>query len=188
MIYTCDRDFKFSNTAVSVGKFDGLHIGHRELIKHLLAYKKKGLKTAVLRLDFVDADSKAGTDRSMTADTPLLRSEDERKRILEECGIDIYIRYPFSARDFCMSAQDFSKRILAERLGAKAVVIGDDFRFGHGREGTPKLLAAMGEELGFSVEVVERVSFEGVPVSSSYIRECLIKGENEKAGKMLDKI
>jgi len=178
MIYIDDRDFQLSNTAVTIGKFDGLHKGHMELIAHLLGYRAQGLQTAVMRLDFVA--------RGSGKETMVLRTEEERRQILEKSGVDIYLRYPFGPADFEMSAQDFAKEIIAGRLGAKAVVVGDDFRFGRGRQGTPQLLSQWGSKLGFTVEIVERACVDGVPVSSSLIREYMSGGEIEKARKMLD--
>ena len=186
MIYISKRDFELHDTAVTIGKFDGLHTGHMQLIRHLLEYKVKGLKAAVMRLDFVPAESETLSLRPVEKEI-VLRTEEERKEILEGSGVDIYVRYPFEPADFSMSAEDFAERVIAGKLGAKAVVVGDDFRFGFERRGDARMLADLGRKLGFTVEVVKRACIDGVPVSSSLIREYLQKGDTEKALKMLDK-
>ncbi len=173
MICIIDKnDFRFTNTAVTIGKFDGLHIGHKALIKELIRYKQKGAKTVVLRLD-------------IPSDEQSLRSEEERIGILRDLGVDIYIRLSFTDELARMSADRFISDILVERLGACAVVVGEDFRFGYGRTGNIDTLINAGRESGFVTDVVDKLRIEGRIVSSSCIREFLKKGENDKAGKML---
>ena len=166
------EDFEFNNTAVTIGKFDALHIGHKALIERMVQFKEKGLKTVVLRLDI------------LSAGIPV-RTEEERIEILEKLGVDIYIRYPFSETTGKMSAETFIKKILTGRLGARALVVGEDFRFGHGRLGDTQLLCDYGRKNGFETVTVGKVSLAGRTVSSSLIRDLLQHGEKETAAEML---
>ncbi|MBO4415777.1 MAG: hypothetical protein J5824_07335 [Lachnospiraceae bacterium] len=173
MICILDKDtFSFENTAVTIGKFDALHIGHKALIGKLAPYKKKGLKTVVLRLD-------------IPSDGMPVRSEPERIEILAGLGVDIYIRLAFNEKLAGMSAEDFIGNILAGKLGARALVVGEDFRFGYERRGNVEMLAEAGRRYGFEMTTVQKIQMNGQTVSSSNIREMLRNGEQAKVKAML---
>ena len=168
-----NSDCEFKDTVVTIGKFDALHIGHKALMKHMRTFKEKGLKTVVLRLDIRNGDIP-------------LRTELERISQLEKMGIDIYIRHDFTERDARMSAEDFIKDVIVGKLGAKAVVVGEDFRFGHERRGDAAMLADKGAEFGFATVVIPKVTYHGDAVSSSRIRRAVKEGRTQEAADMLD--
>ena len=173
MICILDKDtFNFENTAVTIGKFDALHKGHKALLHKLASYKKKGLRTVVLRLDI---PSKGIT----------VRTESERIDILDRAGVDIYIRLKFNEKLAGMSAADFIEKVLVDRLDVRALVVGEDFRFGHERRGNVEMLEKAGKQYGFEMSTVEKVRMDGQTLSSSYIRELLKLGEITKAKEML---
>ncbi|MCR5322371.1 MAG: hypothetical protein K6E85_03750 [Lachnospiraceae bacterium] len=165
-------DFSFSNTAVTIGKFDALHVGHKALIGKLASYKQKGLKTLVLRLD-IPSEEKP------------VRTELDRIEILENMDVDVYIRLPFTEKLAGMSAESFISDFLIGRLGAKAIVVGEDFRFGRGRQGNTETLIGAGKKFGFETVTVEKVCINGQKVSSSAVRKLLKDGEINLAEKLL---
>ena len=173
MICILDKDtFSFENTAVTIGKFDALHIGHKALIGKLVSYKQNGFKTVVLRLDIPSAGMS-------------VRSESERIAILDKAGVDIYIRIAFNEKFARMSAEDFIGNILVGQLDIRALVVGEDFRYGHERRGNVEMLAEAGRMYGFEMTTVQKVQINGETVSSSNIRELLKNGEQAKAKAML---
>lgn len=166
------NDYHFTDTVVTIGKFDALHIGHRALVERMDPFKGRGLKSVVLRLDIRSGEKP-------------LRTETERIGLLEAMGVDIYIRHDFTERDARMSAEDFIKNVIVQKLGAKAVIVGEDFRFGYERRGDVALLAEKGAVYGFETVVVDKVCFEGEEVSSSRIRRAMSSGRNEEASAMM---
>ncbi len=172
--YTIDTIDIDENTAVTVGKFDGLHLGHMELIEKAGEYKKLGLRTVVLK---IEAPGK-------TLHNSILTTKEELA-ILEEAGVDYFVTLPFSEEFRSMSAEDFIREILVIRMHAKCVVTGDDFRFGAGRRGDTGLLEKVGAEYGIRCIVCERVLYGNVRVSSSRIREKLTAGAVDEAAHLL---
>ena len=171
MITVRDPDFGFENTCVTVGKFDALHIGHKALMERMNLFRDRGMKTTVLRLEM--------------AGEPDIRTEQERTELLEALGIDIYIRMPFTGELAHMSAEEFIRDILVGRLGVKALVVGDDFRFGYERKGDAALLAREGKKYGYETVVLERIKCDGEIVSSSLIRQLIREKRLEEAYRML---
>ncbi len=171
MITVRDQDFVFENTCVTVGKFDALHIGHKALMERMNAFRAMGMKTAVLRLEM--------------AGEPDIRTEQERIELLEALGIDIYIRLPFTEEIAHMSAERFVRDILVGRLGVKAMVVGDDFRFGYERKGDAALLEREGGKYGFETVVLDRIKYNGEIVSSSLIRQLIREKRLDEAYMML---
>lgn len=189
------KDFHFTDTCVTVGKFDALHIGHKALMERMEEYRAQGLKAAVLRLEMrQNAGQGDGScclqdpaDRGTVplSETSELRTEEDRTELLEALGIDIYISLPFTDELAHMSAKEFVSRILVGKLGMKAIVIGDDFRFGYERKGDAELLKELGKEYGFETAVLDRVRYDGQIVSSTLIRELIREKRLEEAYKML---
>jgi riboflavin kinase/FMN adenylyltransferase len=112
--------------------------------------------------------------------TPLGRAE-----LMCEQGIDQVLILPFTPQIAALSAEQFVKDLLVARLGARAVLVGDNFRFGHKAAGNVQLLAAMGREYGFTTEVIPAVAWRGRIVSSSAIRELVRAGRVNLAGRLL---
>lgn len=180
MIYLRNtRDFSFENTAVTIGKFDALHKGHRALVERLLQCRGEGLKTVVMSLDFAQ-DAFAGIGDS----TPL-RSETEKMKLLEEMGVDVYISYPFTKEDAQQEPIDFINSMIIDKLGAKTVVVGNDFHFGKDRAGDAWLLQTYGSKHGYKTITLKRIEYEDEPISSSRIRKALAEGRVDDAEKMM---
>jgi len=173
----------FGRTAVAIGKFDGVHAGHRAVIRRL---KERAAASG--------ARSVAVTfDRNPLA---VLRPDRcpenvvtvERKlELLGELDLDATLVLAFDERLAGLSAESFVTDILVEALAVSTVLVGADFRFGHGGVGTPELLRRMGAESDFTVEVVDDVYLPGSSrrVSSTWIRELLVDGDVETAARAL---
>ncbi len=168
-------------SAVAIGVFDGVHLGHQHVLKTLTkrAAEIDGVAVALTfdphPLEFVDP-----------ARAPkLLTSIDERAEVMESCGVGIMGVLPFvQIRD--LEPRLFAAEILSYRLNAAWVAVGDNFRFGHNRSGDPELLARVGSELGFEVDVVSMVGDdEHDVVSSTRIRAELGHGRVSEAARLL---
>lgn len=158
-------------TAVSLGKFDGLHLGHQLLVERILEKKREELKSLIFTFDF--------------GDRPVLLLPQEREELLRRRGVDYLLECPFVEEISHMEAEDFVKEILVRRLHARYLAVGTDFHFGHHRKGDYRLLKRMGAEYGFEVEVVEKACWQGEEISSSRIRRELEQGNMELVGQLL---
>lgn len=158
-------------TAISLGKFDGLHMGHQLLVNRILKRKEEGLKALIFTFDF--------------GDRPMLLLPEERRALLKKWGVDYLIECPFVESLAHMEAEDFVREILVKRLHVKYLAVGTDFHFGHNRKGSYQLLEAMQEECGFEVEVVEKACYDGEEISSTRIRRELEQGHMELVNQLL---
>ncbi len=171
------EQFKSRGTALTIGKFDGVHIGHRKLLETLMD-EKGNLESCVFTFD-------VNKDCSVLDHDHRICSEKEKEGILSELGIETLVLFPFDDTAASMLPDDFVRDILVKKLNIKLLVVGDDFHFGKDRLGDTDLLMKLSKELDFRLIVVDREEFEGFPVSSSRIREELQKKNYTKAGAML---
>lgn len=167
MDYTMDRD-----TAVTLGKFDGLHRGHRKLIGRVTAQREKGLESVVVTI-WPDPKGKA------------LLTKGEKKELLRSLGVDWWMDCPFLPQISRMEPEDFVRRILAGRLRARYIAVGSDFRFGYQRKGDWRLLKELQKELDYELEVVEKERLGDREISSSYVKEALERGDMELVNSLL---
>ena len=167
-------------TALTLGKFDGIHKGHRKLLALLddLA-RERGLEKAVFTFN-ISPQARISHKKYRT-----LLTNEERKNMLEEMGTDILVECRFNDAMRNMEAEDFVRDIIVGAMKAKAVAAGTDFRFGKDRRGNGRMLQEMGKELGFETFIMEKESFEGHEISSTYIREKLEAGEMETVNRLL---
>jgi riboflavin kinase/FMN adenylyltransferase len=168
-------------TVVTLGVFDGLHLGHQQI-----------MRTAVERARIVGAIPTAITfdphPRAVLhpdSAPPLLQTLDQRLANFEVLGIEQAIVIRFDKAFATIDAESFIRKILYERLHCKEVHIGKDFAFGRGRQGNIGLLRKVGAELGFVADEVPEVQFRGRRISSSVIRELLATGNVNLARRML---
>lgn len=168
------------DSAVTLGKFDGLHRGHRLLISELTAAAEEGLQSVVFTF---------GTHpRVLVEGRPqeLLLTNEERHDRLEALGVDILIEFPFNETTSHIPAGEFVREILVKQLRAKKIIVGTDFGFGYRRAGNVELLRVLGPECGFELIVREKLKTEGgTDISSSYIKERLKRGEMEQVNGLL---
>jgi riboflavin kinase/FMN adenylyltransferase len=157
---------------VTIGAFDGIHLGHQALLKRLCEHAARQSRPAMV-LTFEPMPREYLRPESPPA---RLTSWRERWHILGGCGIDFMCVLRFDERLRNLSGKDFAT-LLAQQLHADWVVVGHDFRFGRYGEATASSLATSGAALGFEVDVVPPVLLEGVRVSSSGVRDALSKGD-----------
>ncbi len=180
MEYISSSSFSLRNTCVTLGKFDGLHLGHRKLFALLEEEKRRsGCQSVVLAFDFRPGmfQEKKGFR--------FIYTEEEKKLLLAQAGIDCYISYPVTRETSGMEAEDFIRQILVEQLDARLIAVGEDNRFGHNRRGDAAMLRKFSLEGGFRVEALPKVRLDGETVSSTKIREELQRGNLERANAML---
>lgn len=158
-------------TAVTLGKFDGLHLGHQLLVNRVLERKKEGLKALLFSFDF--------------GDRPGLLLKAEREDMLRRRGIDILWECPFVDAISHIEAEDFIRKILVEGLHARYLAVGTDFRFGYQRRGDYRLLQKLSSTYGYEVEVVEKACYAGEEISSTRIRRELAAGHMELVNQLL---
>lgn len=174
-----NRDFSLHDTAVSIGKFDTVHKGHRFLMDTLVKLaSEKGLTSVALALDFKNGFT--GTHSGTRID-----SWDKTVERFQATGIDVLIRYGFDSADAMATPEEFVRDVLTSKLGCRLVVVGDDFRFGRDRQGDTDTLKLLGEQYGFETVVVKRLEVEGFAVSSTQIRKLINEGNALEAGKFL---
>lgn len=161
-------------TAVAIGKFDGVHLGHRSLLQELLEQKKKGLAACVFTFD------PPPTVLFGASDGKELTTVKEKRLLFERMGVDILIEFPLNRETAAISPELFARRILAEQMNARFIAAGTDLSFGHRGAGNAELLRRLGPELGFSVKTIDKLCIEGAEVNSTYIRELLKEGEMER--------
>lgn len=168
-------------SVVCIGAFDGLHLGHRALVRHAVA-RARDLSLPAVALSFEPLPREFF---SRDLPPPRLTLARGKYQGLRELGTDSVGLLRFDARLSSMSAEDFVRKLLIGRLGAREVWIGPDFRFGHRRGGDLPLLQRMGAELGFSAGEIEPVLLQGERVSSTRIRETLLAGDFTDAARLL---
>lgn len=158
-------------SAVTLGKFDGLHRGHQKLLAEILRLQRENYYGIVFTI--------APENR------PVLLTPEEKRELLELRGIDCMLRCPFIPEVLGMEPEAFVAEVLSRRLNAKYVVVGDDFRFGHNRNGDVNLLKALQEKYGYKLRVIPKECHMGREISSTWIREALQEADMELAGELL---
>ena len=176
------KNFNHSkNSIVTIGTFDGVHIGHRKIIEELVATAKKENCNSVLLTFFPHPRMVLQKDNSIQ----LINTIDERIEILKKTGLDYLIIQPFDKEFSRLSALDFVRDILVNHLRTFQLVIGYDHRFGKNREGDFEQLEEYGEMYDFSVQEIPAQDINAVSVSSTKIRKALDQGEITKVTEYL---
>src|SRR5690349_14222055 len=171
----------FGPTALTIGNFDGVHYGHRRILRRLKELAgEHGWHASVLTFD-PHPTRVVAPDRA----PKLMTSPDRRAELMREEGIDQVLILPFTPELARLSPQEFVSTLLVDRLHARAVLVGENFRFGHRAAGNVRLLQELGRKLGFETEIVPKVSCRGRIVSSSGIRELILKGQVSTAARLL---
>ena len=166
--------------ALTVGTYDGLHLGHQALLARLQGHARR-LGVPTLMVTFEPMPREFLSPGTAPARLTSLR---ERWRCLDRLGLAELCILRFGAATRGLGADQFAG-LLAERLNPAVVVVGHDFRFGRNGDGTAEKLAAAGERLGFAVDIVEPVTLEGERLSSSAVRTALAAGDLARAGRLL---
>lgn len=173
----------FERSAVAVGNFDGVHKGHARILRLAVEHGSAAGETPVA-LTF-DPHPRAVVGGGAP---PALSWPDERDRVMSRAGIRAVVTLRFDQAVAALHPDEFVRQVLTQGLGARRVVVGDNFRFGHGARGTTETLRKLGQELGITVHVAEAVRDEGGRiVSSTRVRELVTCGDVDMAARLLDR-
>ena len=173
-----------NGSVVTIGSYDGLHLGHQQLLERVMAAaKSKGVPSVVMSFEPTPREF----FQAKQPPARLMRFR-EKFESLESGGVDIFYCPRFSNAMREISAADFIRRILVQGLNMRRLVVGDDFRFARKREGGLEQLQAVSKALDFEVEQVHSVVSDGVRVSSTAIREALEAGEMDRATALLGRV
>ena len=168
-------------TVVTIGTFDGVHIGHQKIINRLISIGKEAELKSVILTFFPHPRMVLQKDSNIK----LINTIDERRAILQQLGLDYLLVKKFTKAFSRLSAENFVKQILVDKLNAKKVIIGYDHRFGRNRNADINDLKVYGAEYGFEVEEISAQDINDVAVSSTKIRKALIEGDVDKANAYL---
>lgn len=165
-------------SVISLGKFDGLHMGHKQLLAEMLRKKQEGLAAVMFTFDIPPRTLVEGEQSGV------LTTNAEKEAVFARNGIDYLIEYPFTDRVRFMEPEDFV-RLLAEQLNVRCIVAGRDFCFGHNRSGDYRTLERLAPVYGYETIIVEKKQYEGRDISSTFIREELKAGRMERVNMLL---
>ncbi|MHB1012492.1 MAG: bifunctional riboflavin kinase/FAD synthetase [Desulfobacteria bacterium] len=168
-------------TSLTIGNFDGVHLGHRELLRRTVAHARD-LRLLAVALSFTPHPVRFFTPRARFYE---ITSMGEKASRMEELGIDVLVVESFTGAIGGMGPEEFARTVVHQRLHARFVTVGYDFTFGRNRTGSPGMLHRVGSELGFEVDVVPPFLRGGAIVSSSRIRELLLSGRVREAEELL---
>lgn len=166
-------------TAVAMGKFDGIHTGHRRLLEEVLEQKEKGLKACVFTFD-PSPNLLFGL-----SDNKMITTREEKRRLFERMGIDILIEFPLTFETASIPPEKFVVDCLARQMNARFIAAGTDLSFGDGGRGDANLLRLMAPDLGMEVKTIDKVCVDGIEVSSSLIRTKVEAGDMEAVERFL---
>jgi riboflavin kinase / FMN adenylyltransferase len=168
-------------SVLTIGNFDGVHIGHQALLKKV---KEKALQLGVASV-VITFEPLPKEFFGFKKIVPRLTRFREKFTAISESQVDTVLVIHFDQAFAEMSAEDFIQKILCDGLSVKHIIIGDDFRFGRDRLGDFTFLKNAGEKLGFTVEAMPTITIESERVSSTFVREALTKADHPLAEKLL---
>ena len=174
----------FKNAVITIGNFDGVHIGHQALF-HEVIEKAVAIDGTSIAMTFEPHPLRVLQKNSLP---PLITVYEQKNELIERTGIDVLICIPFTREFASLSAAAFIKDLLVAKIGMRVIVVGKDYTFGRNREGNLSVLKSYASELGYEVIVAEWIKAErevADRISSTKIRELIMAGEVEPARKML---
>jgi len=169
--------FTTKKTIITIGTFDGVHLGHQKVIKQLLDSSKKRSEVSLLLTFFPHPRMVLQKNSNLK----LINTINEKIELLNEIGLDELLIQPFNREFSRLSAFEFVRNILVDKLNISKLIIGYDHRFGKNREGDFEQLKEYGEMFGFEVEEISAQSLNDIAISSTKIRKALDQGNVEKA-------
>ena len=171
-----------NKTIVTIGTFDGVHIGHKFVLKKVIELAKKNNYKSVILTFFPHPRMVLQQDSSIK----LLNTVKEKEFLLSKLGIDNLIIHPFDLEFSRLSAEDFVKEVLVEKLNVGIIIIGHDHRFGRNRTATIDDLIEFGKEYNFEVQKISAKEIDNIAISSTKIRNALLEGNIDIANNYLD--
>jgi riboflavin kinase / FMN adenylyltransferase len=176
-----DISEKFKNPVLTIGNYDGLHLGHRRIIERVRERAREIGGTSMLMTFHPHPLRVLRPEREVAAITP----EDQKERIIGETGLDVLFVVPFTEEFSHVTPEEFVRTILVDSLAIKGLVIGYDFRFGARGKGDVALLEKLSREYGFFVEVVGAIDMDGEKVGSNRVRHLLKEGDVATVARLL---
>src|SRR3990167_5868033 len=164
---------KIKNPVLTLGNFDGVHLGHREIFRRVVERAKEIDGTSIVYTFEPHPLRIVAPSRT----PPLLTTFRKKMQLMEKSGIDIVVCADFTKRFADQHPRDFARDTLSGKIGVKEVFVGYDYTFGKGREGTIAYLKKMGEEFGFRVSVIDALTIDGEIVSSTLLRDTIEDGK-----------
>ena len=179
-IITSLDEIKLSEpSAVAIGKFDGIHLGHRQLLGEIISKKQAGMKAVVFTFNpspsvlFSKIKEKE------------LTSAKEKRQLFENLGVDILVEFPLTYETAATSKETFVESILVNSLNVKIIAAGTDLSFGKNGEGNSAFLMEESKKYDFEVKIIDKISYKGEVISSTSVRKAIIDGDVKKAHFML---
>ncbi|SFU81410.1 bifunctional riboflavin kinase/FAD synthetase [Butyrivibrio sp. M55] len=166
-------------TAVAIGKFDGIHVGHKELLSKILEKKKDGLKATVFTFDPSPEEFFVGHS------VPQLFTREEKLKAFQELGVDILVMFPLNDETAATDPEEFVRRILVDELNAGFIAAGSDVSFGDKGKGDSKLLERLGKELSYELCIIDKVKIDDEEVSSTRVRNAVSDGDMDLTERLL---
>lgn len=167
------------NSAVAIGKFDGIHLGHQKLLSEIVAKIKEGMKAVVFTFNpspsvlFSKIKEKE------------LTSIEEKREIFEKLGIDVLIEFPLTYETAATPKEVFVEEFLVKKLRAKFIAAGTDLSFAKNGEGNSAYLIEKSKEFHFDVKIIDKIMFQNEVISSTAVRQAILAGDVKKASNML---
>jgi riboflavin kinase/FMN adenylyltransferase len=171
----------YPNTVLTIGNFDGVHLGHQKILSMVLK-RAEEIKGTSMAVTFEPHPMKVIAPE---IEMKLLTTLKEKARVMEVMGIKALLCINFNKKFSNLLPDDFIEDVLVKKIGAKVIIVGPDYAFGRNREGTTELLRRRGRKYGFSVKVVRNSKLHGDVVSSSRIRRLLLRGRVQEASNFL---
>jgi riboflavin kinase/FMN adenylyltransferase len=169
------------NPVLTIGNFDGVHRGHLVLFDKVKQIAKAIDGQSVV----ITFDPHPVKVMKPENGLPLITPIKQKLKLISDAGIDVIFCISFNKQFSAISARDFVKEILVDRIGVREIVVGYDYAFGRGRRGDIKLLRGMGKQFGFNVHVIEPIHLDKTLVSSTYIRDLVLEGDLVEAKRLL---
>jgi riboflavin kinase / FMN adenylyltransferase len=171
----------WGHCVVTIGVFDGIHRGHQSIIADAVR-RARELGVPSVLITFVPHPSEVVRPGSHP---PVLTSMVRRAELVEELGVDVFCALPFTLEFSRMAPDEFVHHAVVERLHASAVVVGENFRFGHKAAGDVATLARLGRRFGFTAHGIPLLTEADTPLSATYVRSCVKAGDVTKAAEVL---
>lgn len=181
-VYHNINNFEAKNPVVTIGTFDGVHLGHQKVIARLKEFARKHDGESVI---FTFHPHPRLVTSPNEGNLRLLTTIEEKKQLFEKSGIDHLVVYPFTKSFSELSYSSFVKNILVDKLKTRCLVVGYDHRFGKNREGSFEYLKECAKGYNFKIEKLDALLVDEVHVSSTHIRNALEDGDVEQANKFL---
>jgi len=181
-VHTDLNNFSAINPVVTIGTFDGVHLGHKKVIKRLQELAKDVNGETVIFTFYPHPRLVLNTHND---ELRLINTLEEKKKLLEAAGVDHLVIYPFTKEFSKLSYTDFVEKILVGQIGMKSLVVGYDHKFGHKRKGTYEDLKVYADKLNFNIEQLEVLNVDAIDVSSTKIRKALAEGDIQTTNKYL---